>query len=135
MDHIRVELEFIPVAEGLPEDDRDVLCLTDMDIMLIDCMSERCMGRPTDYGYTPTRVCLPEGTTHWAKIPHAMLSRGIPVNDSERLKKLVMEVICETRHTVLAECEQACLHMGKDVVCPEECAAVIRDIMNKEKAQ
>ena len=60
---------WISVEDKLPDEYKNVLCLNWDDTMSVDCLSERCTGRPTDYGHTPTSICLPEGVTHWVPLP------------------------------------------------------------------
>ena len=58
-------MEWIPVENKLPERHKDVECLNWDDEIFVDCVQERCTGRPTDYGHTPSEECLPEGVIAW----------------------------------------------------------------------
>jgi hypothetical protein len=59
---------WISIEEKLPPFGMNVECLNWDDEIFIDCVTDRCTGRPTDYGYTPTSRGLPEGVTHWRSI-------------------------------------------------------------------
>ena len=57
---------------------------------------------------------------------------GIYSNELDDLKDRVTQAIIDARHEAMADCEQACLRMEQDAVCPEQCAAIILAMMEKE---
>ena len=50
-------------------------------------------------------------------------------NHFEYVLEHIQAVASHARRETLLQCEQACLHMEQDFVCPEECAAIIRDML------
>lgn len=69
-------LGWIDCNDRLPDEGANVECMWDMDdSVTVEEMAFRHTGRPTDYGYTPGCICLPEGVYRWRPLPN---DQGVP---------------------------------------------------------